>query len=44
MAAEVRQAVELLGDRDLEVVAGNGFVEGQRLGLVARPRLRLRSC
>ena len=38
-AAEVRQLVELLGDRELEVMAGHGLVEGERLGLVARPRL-----
>ena len=43
-APERRQAVELLGDRDLEMVAGNRLVEGER----PRPRSaagsRARSC
>ena len=36
------QARQLLGDRDLEVVARHRLVEGQRLGLVAGPRLAAR--
>ena len=34
------QVGQLLHDRELEVVAGDRLVEGERLGLVARPRLR----
>ena len=36
---ELGNAGQLLGDRDLEMMAGNRFVKRQRLGLVARPRL-----
>jgi len=36
----MRQARELLADRDLEVVPGHGLVEGEDLGLVTGPRLR----
>ena len=41
VAAEVRQPAELLAERDLEVVAGHRLVVRERLGLVARPVLRV---
>ncbi len=41
---ELGQVRELLADRDLEVVPGDRLVVGERLGLVARPGLRARTC
>ena len=38
MAAEEGQALEFLRQGDLQVVTWNGFVVGQHLGVVARPR------
>ncbi len=39
--AELRQVAELLRERDLEMMAGHGFVQRQRLHFPLRPRLQL---
>ncbi len=41
---ELGQALDLLGDRDLQVMPGDRLVECEGFGLVARTRLRLGLC
>jgi hypothetical protein len=41
MLAKLRNVSQFLGNRDLEVMAWNGFVECQRFGLITGTRLTI---